>query len=473
MSLITTNFRESTAKRSAYDSLLSTYDVALKPQEFGEVIQRYGEGLYVTNFLHLAGQTMNVQSPTIKIIEEGAPERPVKTTIATLSAPINAQDVTFDVADGSNAYARAGFTLIVPKQFTNKDYPTEFRISGTAGAWKITAIEDDTAITSAITDQYLFIGASLYGKGTGQPDPIATGYYERSTNERILKDTSGIEGARVYQEEWESVQSQNGTNGVWNRAFQELDFRLDTQIDAALLLGKETDNASLTSTSQFGGTSAIPSADGLIPIMKEQAQEQSWTTGYDIDKFREVKVLLENVGIVNKKVDFMVGTDLNASIETNMIDFLKTNSAGHTFYDMVNSVGFVVKNVNINGVMFYITELASFANPNKYGLSSYGFRDMGFMFPQGKYNVSIDALGDSQKMRLPHLTLGYAVGKNENRRRPIKMRLGMNGFEGTGDIVSDDFDGAYFYTMTHIVPIWTHMYKTILVEGDGSTGVGA
>ena len=119
MSLITTNFRESTAKRSAYDSLLSTYDVALKPQEFGEVIQRYGEGLYVTNFLHLAGQTMNVQSPTIKIIEEGAPERPVKTTIATLSAPINAQDVTFDVADGSNAYARAGFTLIVPKQFTN------------------------------------------------------------------------------------------------------------------------------------------------------------------------------------------------------------------------------------------------------------------------------------------------------------------------------------------------------------------
>lgn len=473
MALVNSNFRESTVTQSWYDSLLSTYDVALKPQELGEVIHRYGEGLYVTNFLHLAGQTMDVKSPTIKIIEQGAPNRPLKVSIATDAAPVNGTTVTIDVADGSDAYARANFTLIIPKAYTNKDYDTELVLSGSAGSWTGTMVEDDTAITTALSDVYVFEGGSLYGKGTDQPEPMASGYYERSTNERIMKDTSGIEGGRVYQEEWESVQAENGKNGVWNRAFQELDYRLDCQIDAALLIGKETDNANLTSTSVAGGTSAIPSADGLIPIMKQQAQEQTWTTAYDIDKFREVKTLLENVGIVNKKVDFMVGTDLNASIETSMIDFLKTNSAGHSFYDMVNSVGFVVKEITINGVQFYVTELASFANPNRYGLSSYGYRDMGFIFPQGKYSVKIDELGAQQELRLPHLTLGYAKGKNEDRRRPIKVNPGMNGFPELGDLVANGYDGVKFYTLTHIVPIWTHMYKTIIVEKDAAGGGGS
>ena len=68
MALQTAAFRESTANATWYNSTFrSTYDLELMPQTFGEVINRYGEGLGLCNFLNLAGRTMGVRNATIKI----------------------------------------------------------------------------------------------------------------------------------------------------------------------------------------------------------------------------------------------------------------------------------------------------------------------------------------------------------------------------------------------------------------------
>ena len=169
----------------------------------------------------------------------------------------------------------------------------------------------------------------------------------------------------------------------------------------------------------------------------------------------------------------MVGTDLMANIETSMIDFLKTNSAGHSFYNELNSVGFNVKDITINSVKFYLSELSSFSNPQKLGLSSYGYRNTGFIFPQGEYSATLSMAGENQELRLPHLTLGYPEGNGENRQRIVSVEPGVNGLQGMGGVVSNAYDGVKFHTLAHMIPIFNHMYQTILVQKDTTAGGGA
>lgn len=475
MALVNSNYRESTLTQSWYDSTFrSLYDLELKPQTLGKIIQRYGEGLSVTNFLNMAGQVMPVKSNTITIFEQGAPTRPVTCSIGTSADASAGVTVTFSATDDSDDYVRAGFDLIVPKSYTNKDYDVPLRLTVSSSTWTGTPYENDVQITTALSDVICFLGASSWGYGTNQPEPMASGMYSRTTNTRILKDTAGVEGGIVFQESWEEVELSNGKKGIWTRSLGEMDFRLDDQIDSFLLTGIANGNkTNLTAASVSGNTAAIPSADGLVKTMKSLSQEQTWSTAYDIDKFRAIKVLLENVGIVNKNVDFFVGTDLNASIEASMIDWLKATSAGHNFYMELNSVGFNVREVQINGVKFYINELSSFSNPNKFGLDAYGYRDMGFLLPQGEYKATLEGAGMKENFRLPHLTLGYPQNNGEDRKRIFKIEPGMNGFAGMGDVVANGYDGVKFYTLAHVMPIFTHLHKAILVEKDANEGGGA
>ena len=76
----------------------------------------------------------------------------------------------------------------------------------------------------------------------GQPEGMATGYFTRTTGTRIMKETFGIEGGQIFQADWEEVELENGTRGIFSRAIAEMDFRLDSQLDAFLLLGEANTN---------------------------------------------------------------------------------------------------------------------------------------------------------------------------------------------------------------------------------------
>lgn len=475
MALANSDYRESTFNQSWYDSAFrSTYDLELKPQTWGEVIDRYGPGLSFCSFLNLAGRTQGLKSPTITIFEKGAPIRPVKVSISTDAAPINTTTVTLDVTDGSNAYMRAGFDIIIPAAYTNRDYDVPLRIAGTAGSWTGTCADVGAAITTALDEVYCAVGASSFGFGTGQPDPMSSGTYSRTTEQRIIKSTIGIEGGILYQEEWEDFKLKHGGRGVWTRSIAELDYDLDDQMDSALLTGITNTNPALTAASVSGTTAAIPSFDGLIQVMNDLGQELTWdATGFDLDKFKAVKVLLENVGVVNRKVDFFVATDLNASIEDELQDYLNTNAGGTKYWDEIGKVGFMVNSVKTNSVDFKIAELTSLSNPNKFGLDSYNFRKMGFMFTQAEYPAIVDMAGEKVGMTLPHLTLGYPDSNGEGRQRVFVPNPGVHGIQGMPPIATNEYDGIRWYALAHMIPIWNHMYQTIKVEYDVSGGGGS
>ena len=475
MALTTTNYRESTFSQAWYDQTWrSTYDLELMPQTFGEVQERYGQGLTFCSFLNLAGRTMPFKSKTLTIYEKGAPTRPVKTTIAADAAPVNGTTVTLDVTDGSNAYMRAGFSIIIPAAYTDSDLPQELVIAGSAGSWTGTLKNPSVSITSGLTDKYLAVGASTFGYGTDQPEPMRSGSYERTTYNRIIKSTVGIEGGALAEEEWADFKLKHGGRGLWTRSIAELDYDLDDQVDSALFVGQLNTNTSLTAASISGNTKAIPSAEGLITIANSLGQELTWdASGFDLEKFQAVKVLLENVGVVNMGVDFLVGTDLNASIEANLQDYLNTNAGGTKYWDEIGKVGFMVNSVRTNGVEFKIAELTSLSNPNKFGLDEYNFRKMGFMFTQGMYQAEVMEAGGTKALRLPHLTLGYPDFNGENRQRIFQMEPGVHGVAGVPNIATNGYDGYQMYGLMEFMPVWNHMYKTIVVNYDADAGGGS
>ena len=475
MALTNANYRESTANQSWYNSTFrSTYDLELMPQTWGEVLDRYDVGLGLTNFLNLAGRTMGVRNKTITIHEKGAPTRPVTVTIGTAAAPISAAAVTPSADDDSDDFVREGFEILIPASYTNKEFDVPMRLYYNS-AWYVECMDATAAITTALSEVYVAVGASAFGYGSAGADPMSTGTYSRTTGERIMKDAVGIEGGVLFNEEWQEFKAKHGGRGVWTRSIGEMDFRLDDQIDSFLLTGIANSNTThVTQASIDGSTKAIPSTDGLIQVMIDLAQEMTWdATGWDADKFRAVKVLLENVGVVNKAVDFFVGSDLNASIELQMIDFLKTNAGGTKYWNELGKVGFMVNSVKLNGVDFNIAELGGLSNPNKYGLASYNFKKMGFMFTQGEYAARLEDNGQEQNLRLPHLTLGYPLGNGENRQRIFTVEPGVNGIAGLPNIAVNSYDGIKMHTLAHVIPIWNHMYKTIKVTYDDSVDAGS
>lgn len=465
----------SNTQRGWYDQLLTAWDVALEEQDWMELIQRYGNGFDVLNFVNLAAKTVSVGSNELTIIEEGVRERPVTVSIpASAVAPID-PIITFASADDSDDYVREGMSLLIPAKYVSgQDYDLELRLYLDGSDWKGKSFSLTATIPDAITSKEFILTASSYGEGADGITGMADGFYERSTNGRIIKEAFAIEGGRRFEEIFQAVKSKYGNAGLFSKAQMDASFRLDSQVDAFLLTGNQnTNTANLTTTSIAGGSNVVRSTKGLVPIMKELAQELTWSTDFDMSKFRGVKALLEAVGILNRQVDFLGGTDLMANIEESNIEWLKTNSAGHSFYEAMNKVGFYAKSVAINSVMFNLMELHSFANVNKFGVDEYGYRDMAFLLPRGEYSVKLNGANTSaEEMKLPHLTLGYADNNGENRRRTVTYVKGNIDFP-TGPAAANSYDGVKFDMKTHIVPIFNHIYKTILVTKDTAAGAGA
>ena len=475
MALQNAAYRESTTKASWADRLLTTWDVALEEQAQLKMISRYGNGFDILNFLNMRKNEINVGSNNITILEESVRERPVTVSIpASAVAPID-PIITFATSDESDEYVREGMSLLIPAQYvTGQDYDLELRLYLDGSDWKGKSFSSTATIVDAIVTKEFILTASSYGEGADGIDPSASGIYERNTNGRILKESCAFEGGRRFEEVFQAVKDRYGSSGWFSKEQMDASFRLDSQKDAFLLTGNEnTNTANLKTVSIAGGSNAVRSTKGLIPIMKELAQELTWSTDFDMDKFRAVKGYLEAVGIMNREIDFLMGTDLVQNVEDANIDWLAANSTGHSFYENMNSVGFYAKKVNIAGMTFNLMELHSFANVNKFGVDEYGYRDMGFLMPRGEHTVTMTGHGKADEtMKLPHLTLGYANNNGENRKHTVTHVKGNIDFP-SGAAAANSYDGVKFDFKTHLVPIFNSIYQTILVTKDTTAGGGS
>ncbi len=336
----------------AYASDFASYiSVANKPEFYAKMIQQYGDGIYLMDFIHMAGDVMSISNPELTVIEEGAPERPITCSIAITAAPLDDVEITFATSDNSDEYVREGFDLIIPATYTDADGSRALRLYKSEGTWYGTPYDSTWSITSAITTAEFFLGASSWVRGSGQPEPMATGLYERSFNARLIKDSAGIEGGMLARLDWEPVK--DGSGRVTSRLMTEMEFRFNSQVDSACLLSEENTNSLLTGTSTItGNSSAIGSTAGLLPTMETSAQSQSYSSAYGSTQFDAVKTLLEGQGVTSRNIKFCVGTDLMSTIENDILDWLSTNSAINPLYDGIEKAGFGVQRFKKKWICF-------------------------------------------------------------------------------------------------------------------------
>jgi len=206
MSLVNANFRESNAQRGYYDQLLTAWDVAYEEQDWLKLISRYGNGFDILNFLNMAKAQIDVGSNNITIIEEGVRERPVTVSIPqSLSAPID-PIITFASSDDSDDYVREGMSLLIPASYvTGQDYDLELRLWLDGSDWKGKSFSGTATLAESITTKQFILSASSFGEGADGIDPMADGFYERSTDGRILKEACAIEGGKMFNEVFQAV----------------------------------------------------------------------------------------------------------------------------------------------------------------------------------------------------------------------------------------------------------------------------
>jgi len=92
----------------------------------------------------------------------------------------------------------------------------------------------------------------------------------------------------------------------------------------------------------------------------------------------------------------------------------------------MDQVGVQFKKIKKNSILVSLVELATFDNPQTYGLSSYDWKNRGFIVPN---EFGQAKMGDfnSETVTLSNLTLGNKNYNGEDRTRVSGVLPGVNG----------------------------------------------
>ena len=444
----------------------SVYSIGFPDEIYKDWFQKYGKGFKILDFLRMFGRTQTVANRTFYHYEDAAEQRVITlanngsgdgidTAGAGVTRTIKLAASDYDSND--NGPLREHFTVLVPKAYQHADVGrdrwyvvTATSGSGSATEYTLTPLDDDARIGTAVpVGTELIIGPSHFSQGTGQPSGMAVGTYRRTHKTHIVKESCGFEGGQIaqrsYREQISQAKLMNGRTGLFDRGTVETEFRLDDQIDSALMIGEENDNTSvLIQTSQAGGTPVRTGTKGIWNWQVDLAQSLSYIDDFDMDYFDQVKPLLQSQGVIDTDVAFFYGTNLGTKVENGVLEGLKEWSGGSDLLSNGNKMfGVEFKTVQKNGVKFICKELASFANPNKFGNSSYQFADAGMVIPIGYSSVSNEMNG--AKETVPNIAICFYNHNGEDRTRIIGTVAGMNGM---GYQIVDQYDRTNLWMLS-------------------------
>lgn len=443
-------------------------DETLKPQDYGQLVQLYGEGLRTFDIWMWAKRYIDISTRSMQVIEEGHfwDTITVKTEIAAGAA---GEDITIVSEKG---IGRVGFVVHIPaKYFTNTYMPRSYRIKSKAysdpnytyvaeplnSAWQIT--------TAIPVNQNLVVGGSQFAAGTQQPAGLVNDYYTHNHTTRIVKETFNMEGGQNALMEWDALKQSAFGSTAYRRAVVKTQLQLRHQINDAVLMGYPNDN-SITQANRFSEDNDVLGDYGLLPKMYTDAMPQYYTGSYTEDHFDQLKFLFASQGITGASALYLLGQELGLSIENSGLKMVKEYSGGTDLYDKLKGIGFGIKEVFKNNFKTYLTEVQEFNNPTTYAANGYNWESMGMIFPDSKVTATLNGFNPSgmstggKKVALNHMTMGYLNYGGENRKLIVGNKAGVNGM---GIPFSDDWDDFSNYMLAEFMVILLALNQTILV----------
>lgn len=422
---------------AGYNQQFNTiYDAMLKPQVFGELIELYGKGLGIFDMIHFAGNTIDVKGHKQTVWSQGAIQKPItlSTAIATGSA---GADITFKVNtteyDTNNkTFLSVKDAILIPETYmgTTSNGPAKYQVVSKSGTGNdITYTAKPFLSTYQVTTQVaigvkLMVTGGNYAPGSQGASSKSRGWYSKNYYTAIKRAAFLLEGSQQSDERWQD-KMKNGEMGMFSKASVEADFLLTSHINDELFLGEEPTNTGLTLTNREGDANTVYGTKGMWRHLVADGAFQEYTDNYTISDFDDVKDVFRSQGVINQAALFAVGSGLNKQLENSGLDFLKEYSGGTDLMLSLDEVGVQFRKIKKNSILYAIVELATFDNPQTYGLSAYDWKNRGFIVPNEFGSVK---MGDaSETVVLNNLTLGQKNYNGEDRTRISGILPGVNG----------------------------------------------
>ena len=246
---------------------LTVESETLEAQEYGELVQLYGDQLRLWDFMMWAKRNTDVKGRTVTVLEEGFihDTLDVKTEV---SAGLAGADITV-ISDDSTG--RVGFDVHIPAKYAGTKLPVTYKITNKSGSgpytYTLSPWNTTFQITSAIpAAQKLIVGASSYAPGESQPASMKRAWYSHTHKTRILKETLDIEGGQQALEEYKELAQARDGSTLLSRSLNETEFRLRIQMNDYMLMGQPNNNT-FTGTNKASETNTVSSDYGLLPGM--------------------------------------------------------------------------------------------------------------------------------------------------------------------------------------------------------------
>lgn len=453
---------------------LSIHSDQLKTQFLPELYKLYGKRFDALDMLWMTGKKGLVSTRVMNLWEEKNIKGSITTSTAISTGNLGA-DITFKIAAGDydangNATVRTGQTVYIPAAYQPSTVNVQMNYqvvskSGTAGDYTYTArpfLSTKAQIAVEVpSGTKLSLGAIQFSQGTGLPEGLTKSYYKRSFYTAILKEKLGIEGGFLSQENWTPIETNGVFNGYANKLLNDVEFRLDDQLNEYIMFGQANENAALTQVSAFGGTNKVLSGTGLWNAMDTYSQPLWYSGAFELDDILASKKLFEAQGAAYRDVIFAMGADLNDDIYRSSRDFIKEYSAGTNLLENMTSLGFTPTYIEQNGIRVNLVPLASFTNPNGMGNPVYGHGYDGFMMPTAKAKVSTTMGGDKTVM-LNNVELHFLGRAGEDRTRVLGDFNGISGIQGSAAV--NEYDGKTWGMLTEPMLIMTNLNHLVQVR---------
>jgi len=464
---------------------VSKNSAIVKPEYRKQLYEKWGKGIGMADFYRMAGRTEDVPNQTIYIVQKEAPLATV-TTLGAIStgdagAGISFKIATTDYDTSYNCPLRAGDEVLIPTayQYVGCRIPRAYRVMSISGstndktfacepfAEAATYVTDSQIVTAVPTGTELAVTTNSFAVGTGQPAGMTDDFTTMTFKPRIVKESSDIEGGQVAQSFYEASGFE-ATKGLLNAATMQMEFGLDVKENRAFSFGEWSDNTALIQTAESTASNSIVTGGGLWPHADKYAQIKSYSGTFVIDDLYDVKYLQEAQGLVGTDNLLIVGPQLCIDVEKAALDYINQFSGGTDLLNKAKQeLGVDITAFRVTGRTFYMFEPAELKDPTGVGINingtyTYEYPNMGLVVPNTKATVTRNGRAN---VTMDNVVLGYVNHNGENRRRILKWKVGVHGYEGFGNQVASDYDGIHAYMLSQFTPMfclpnqWVMIYK--------------
>jgi hypothetical protein len=477
MSTLTTQTIDSNTQRYGMDATwASRFDLMLTPQKHGELIKKYGMLLDMFEALQFTGSTDTCASHEVSYFTEGSLERGV-TLASEATAAAEGGTFTFRLSaddydsETSRAYLMPDDKILIPKDYMTIDgvaskYDCFYQVI-TVGAFgaDCTAYPDDKdyAMSANIpADTELMVSGGNYSPGSDGPGSKSSGWEEDTFYTNIKKAAFTIDGGiQSTQRYYENLIG--GGTGMFNKQSLDCEKRLDSIVNDDILLGTVVDNTNLTMTNRDSVSSMVYGTKGIIPHLADDGMRLLYTDTFLVTDNDQIKTALLSQGVTDTNVNFFVGPTLNRYVENSALEFIKEFSGGTDLMRSYSELGIGLTSFRKNGIVTTLHELKSFANPVKFGISTYDLTEQGFIIPETMVTSSTSRDGSGAK-RIKNLILSYKNYNGENRTRIVKPIPGVNGHAGSPNVAVNSYDSYEVQMLTEYMVKFFKVNQCILVQ---------